>query len=113
MKKIYIEKIRQATRFGLVDEDGRKTPCGTLWSDAQRETFERLMNGGNNLAFMAWDSNGGKKMKEELEQHPRYARMYFRATDRMLKSRMEQGKELPLAWGDGKPETVMKWWLEN
>lgn len=62
MKKIYIEKIRQATRFGLVDEDGRKTPCGTLWSDAQRETFERLMNGGgNNLAFMAWDSNGGKK----------------------------------------------------
>lgn len=57
--------------------------------------------------------SGGKKMKEELEQHPRYARMYFRATDRMLKSRMEQGKELPLAWGDGKPETVMKWWLEN
>ena len=61
MKKIYIEKIRQAFRFGLIDEDGRKTPCGTLWSDAQRETFERLMNGGNNLAFMAWDSNGGKK----------------------------------------------------
>lgn len=61
MKKIYIEKIRQATRFGLIDEEGRKTPCGTLWSDAQREPFERLMNGGNNLAFMAWDSNGGKK----------------------------------------------------
>lgn len=56
MKKIYIEKIRQSTRFGLVDEDGRKTPCGTLWSDAQRETFEKLMNGGNNLAFMAWGS---------------------------------------------------------
>ena len=31
----------------------------------------------------------------------------------MLKRRMEQGKELPLAWGDGRPETVMKWWLEN
>lgn len=62
MKKIYIEKIRQATRFGLIDGEGRKTPCGTLWSDAQRETFERLiMTGGNNLAFMAWDSNGGKK----------------------------------------------------
>ena len=61
MKKIYTEKIHQSTRFGLIDEDGRKTPCGTLWSDAQRETFERLMNGGNNLAFMAWDSNGGKK----------------------------------------------------
>lgn len=62
MKKIYTEKIRKSTRFGLVDEDGRKTPCGTLWSDAQRETFERLMDGGgNNLAFMAWDSNGGKK----------------------------------------------------
>ena len=62
MKKIYTEKIHQSTRFGLLDEDGRKTPCGTLWSDAQRETFERLiMNGGNNLAFMAWDSNGGKK----------------------------------------------------
>lgn len=28
--KIYIEKIRQATRFGLIDEDGRKIPCGTL-----------------------------------------------------------------------------------
>ena len=62
MKKIYIEKIRQAFRFGLIDEEGLKTPCGTLWSDAQRETFEKLiMNGGNNLAFMAWDSNGGKK----------------------------------------------------
>ena len=61
MKKIYTEKIHQSTRFGLIDEDGRKTPCGTLWSDAQRETFEKLMNGGNNLAFMAWDSNGGKK----------------------------------------------------
>lgn len=59
--KIYIEKIRQATRFGLIDEDGRKTPCGTLWSDAQLETFKKLLNGGNNLAFMAWDSNGGKK----------------------------------------------------
>ena len=60
--KIYTEKIHQSTRFGLIDEDGRKTPCGTLWSDAQRETFERLiMLGGNNLAFMAWDSNGGKK----------------------------------------------------
>ena len=48
MKKIYTEKIHQSTRFGLIDEDGRKTPCGTLWSDAQRETFERLiMNGGN------------------------------------------------------------------
>ena len=56
MKKIYTEKIRQSTRFGLIDEDGRKTPCGTLWSDAQRETFEKLMNGGNNLAFMAWGS---------------------------------------------------------
>ena len=57
MKKIYIEKIR----FGLIDEDGHKTPCGTLWWDAQRNTFERLMNGGNDLAFMARDSNGGKK----------------------------------------------------
>lgn len=57
MKKIYTEKIHQSTRFGLVDEDGRKTPCGTLWSDAQRETFERLvLNGGNNLSFMAWGS---------------------------------------------------------
>ena len=56
MMKIYIEKIRQAFRFGLIDEEGRKTPCGTLWSDAQRNTFERLMNGGNNLAFMAWGS---------------------------------------------------------
>ena len=54
MKKIYTEKIHQSTRFGLLDEDGRKTPCGTLWSDAQRNTFERLMNGGNNLSFMAW-----------------------------------------------------------
>ena len=57
MMKIYTEKIHQSTRFGLIDEEGRKTPCGTLWSDAQRETFERLiMNGGNNLAFMAWGS---------------------------------------------------------
>ena len=60
MKKIYTEKIHQSTRFGLIDEDGRKTPYGTLWSDAQRETFERLiMLGGNNLAFMAW--GGGKR----------------------------------------------------
>lgn len=56
---------------------------------------------------------GGKKMKKELAQYPKYAQMYFRATDRMLKRRMEQGKEIPLAWGDGKPETVMKWWIEN
>ena len=57
MKKIYTEKIHQSTRFGLIDEDGRKTPCGTLWSDAQRETFERLvMNGGNALRFMVWGS---------------------------------------------------------
>ena len=57
MKKIYTQKIHQSTRFRLIDEEGRKTPCGTLWSDAQRETFERLiMNGGNNLAFMAWGS---------------------------------------------------------
>ena len=56
MKKIYTEKIHQSTRFGLIDEEGRKTPCGTLWSDAQRETFEKLMNGGNDLAFMAWGS---------------------------------------------------------
>ena len=25
MKKIYTEKIHQSTRFGLIDEDGRKT----------------------------------------------------------------------------------------
>ena len=56
MKKIYTEKIHQSTRFGLIDEDGRKTPCGTLWSDAQRETFKKLLNGGNNLSFMAWGS---------------------------------------------------------
>ena len=54
--KIYTEKIHQSTRFGLIDEEGRKTPCGTLWSDAQRETFEKLMNGVNDLAFMAWGS---------------------------------------------------------
>lgn len=56
---------------------------------------------------------GGKKMNKELEQHPKYAQMYFRATERMLERRIEQGKGIPLAWGDGKPETVMKWWLEN
>ena len=59
MKKIYTEKIRQATRFGLIDEEGHKTPCGTLWSDAQRETFEKLMNGGNSLRFMVWSGNVG------------------------------------------------------
>lgn len=57
MKKIYTEKIHQSTRFGLIYEDGRKTPCGTLWSDAQVNTFiKKLLNGGNNLAFMAWGS---------------------------------------------------------
>ena len=57
MKKIYTEKIHQSTRFGLIDEDGRKTPCGTLWSDAQVKTFiKKLLNGGNNLSFMAWGS---------------------------------------------------------
>ena len=57
MKKIYTEKIHQSTRFGLVDEDGHKTPCGTLWSDAQVNTFiKKLLNGGNNLSFMAWGS---------------------------------------------------------
>ena len=39
MKKIYTEKIHQSTRFGLIDEDGRKTPCGTLWSPAVRLTI--------------------------------------------------------------------------
>ena len=57
--KIYTEKIHQSTRFGLIDEEGRKTPCGTLWSDAQRETFEKLMNGGNALRFMVWSGNVG------------------------------------------------------
>lgn len=61
MKTIYTEKIHEATRFGLIDEDGRKTPCGTLWSDAQRDTFKRLLNGGNNLDFMVWGGDGGKK----------------------------------------------------
>ena len=62
MKKIYTEKIHQSTRERLLENDERKTPCGTLWPDAQRETVEeRLRNGGNNRAFMAWDSNGGKK----------------------------------------------------
>ena len=57
MKKIYTEKIHKSTRFGLIDEDGRKTPCGTLWSDAQVNTFiKKLLNGGNNLSFMAWGS---------------------------------------------------------
>lgn len=56
---------------------------------------------------------GRKKRIEQLERYPKYEQAYFRATDRMLKRRMEQGKEIPLAWGDGKPETVMKWWLEN
>ena len=57
MKKIYTEKIHQSTRFGLIDEDGRKIPRGTLWSDAQVKTFiKKLLNGGNNLAFMAWGS---------------------------------------------------------
>ena len=57
MKKIYTEKIHQSTRFGLIDEEGRKTPCGTLWSDAQVKTFiKKLLNGGNNLSFMAWGS---------------------------------------------------------
>ena len=64
MKKIYTEKIHQSTRFGLVDEDGRKTPCGTLWSDAQRETFEKLMNGGKKSALWAkWtDARGQEKL---------------------------------------------------
>lgn len=61
MKKIYIETLRRAARFGLEDENGERTPCGTFWSTAQDETFRHLLNGGNNLAFMAWDSNGGKK----------------------------------------------------
>ena len=28
MKKIYTEKIHQSTRFGLIDEEGRKTLAG-------------------------------------------------------------------------------------
>lgn len=56
---------------------------------------------------------GRKKRIEQLERYPKYEQAYFRATDRMLKRRIAQGKELPLAWGDGRPETVMKWWLEN
>lgn len=69
--------------------------------------------GHSRVGCIGCPMKGGKKMKEDLEQYPKYAQMYFRATDRMLKRRMEQGKELLLAWGDGKPETVMKWWLEN
>ena len=56
---------------------------------------------------------GGKKMKKELERYPKYEQAYFRAIERMLKRRIAQGKGIPIAWGDGKPETVMKWWLEN
>lgn len=61
MKKVYIETLRRAARFGLEDGNGERTPCGTFWSTAQDETFRRLLNGGNNLCFAAWDSNGGKK----------------------------------------------------
>lgn len=56
---------------------------------------------------------GRKKRIEQFEHYPKYEQMYLHATARMLKLRMAQGKEIPLAWGDGKPETVMKWWLEN
>lgn len=56
---------------------------------------------------------GKKKRTEQLELYPKYAQAYLRAIGRMLKRRMEQGKEIPLAWGDGRPETVMKWWLEH
>ena len=52
-------------------------------------------------------------MKKELERYPKYEQAYFRAIERMLKRRIAQGKGIPIAWGDGKPETVMKWWLEN
>lgn len=55
----------------------------------------------------------GKRRERDFFAYPKYKQMYLRAIGRMLKRRMEQGRELPLAWGDGKPETVMKWWLEN
>lgn len=61
MEKIYIETLRRAARFGLEDANGARTPCGTFWSTAQCETFRSLLNGGNNLCFLAWDSKGGKK----------------------------------------------------
>lgn len=56
---------------------------------------------------------GRKKRTEELDRYPKYEQAYLHAIGRMLERRMAQGKELPLAWGDGRPETVMKWWLEN
>lgn len=67
----------------------------------------------NRVGCIGCPMAGSKKMREALERYPKYEKMYLRATARMLKRRAEQGKELPLAWGDGKPETVMKWWLEN
>ena len=69
--------------------------------------------GHNRVGCIGCPMAGRKKRIEQLERYPKYAQMYLHAIYKMLKRRMEQGKELPLAWGDGKPETVMKWWLEN
>ena len=69
--------------------------------------------GHNRVGCIGCPMAGRKKRIEQLERYPKYEQAYFRAIERMLKLRMAQGKELPLAWGDGKPETVMKWWLEH
>ena len=69
--------------------------------------------GHNRVGCIGCPLAGRKKRIEQLERYPKYEQAYFRAIERMLKLRMEQGKELPLVWGDGKPETVMKWWLEH
>ena len=69
--------------------------------------------GHNRVGCIGCPMAGRKKRIEQLERYPKYAQMYLHAIYKMLKRRMEQGKELPLAWGDSKPETVMKWWLEH
>lgn len=56
---------------------------------------------------------GRKRRTEDFERYPKYEQAYLHAIGRMLKRRTAQGRKLPLAWGDGRPETVMKWWLEN
>lgn len=87
MKTIYTEKIHEATRFGLIDEDGRKTPCGTLWSDAQRDTFKRLLNGGNNLDFMVWGGDGAKKPHSGRSGRTLGDRKNFASSARLVRMR--------------------------
>jgi len=88
------------------------------WTDAEVWEFIRLRNleycclykrGFSRLGCIGCPMAGGRKMKWEFEQYPKYKAAYIRAFDRMIQNRIETG--LNPTWING--QHVFDWWVED